>query len=118
MVFNAWNNLAPFLSNKDDVFSPILKQDESRGKHGEKEQYNEKREKVEEKRLADLRGSGAGCDFWFQPSRQSQAGRTEPRNSGGGRMCTALEAKGLDVCPALPFTAQLFASVSSAVKGG
>lgn len=118
MVFNAWNNLAPFLSNKDDVFSPILKQDESRGKHGEKEQYNEKREKEEEKWLADLRGSGAGCDFWFQPSRSPRWGTPNRGTVRGGRMCTALEAKGLDVCPALPFTAQLFASVSSAVKGG
>ena len=54
MLFNAWNNFAPFLSNKKDVFSPILKQDQSREKHGEKkEQDKEKREKEEEKRLID-----------------------------------------------------------------
>ena len=53
-------------------------------KRGEKkEQYKQKREKKEEKRLTDPARSGAGCEFWFQPSRQSQAVRAEPWNSEG-----------------------------------
>ena len=89
VVFNAWNNFAPFLSDKNDVqpsFSPNLSWNRMNpGKSLRRRRSNTKRRGRRKRRNVSLtlRCSGAGCAFWLQPSRQSQAVGAEPRNSEG-----------------------------------